>query len=128
MRFALVEINSGGSSESCSWYENPSEATPCRFESGPGHHPKLIKEEKLTVPEMHSPNLTPEELLTTTRAVRKRLDLERGVDIDIIKECIGVATQAPTGGNTQGWSFVVVADAGAASGARRIVPPGLEDL
>ena len=46
------------SSESCSWYENPSEETPCRFESGPGHH----------------------------------------------------ALQAPTGGNTQGWHFVVVQD------------------
>jgi len=44
MRFALVAIDSGArSSESCSWYENPSEATLCRFESGPGHHPKLIK-------------------------------------------------------------------------------------
>ncbi|HJP39072.1 MAG: nitroreductase family protein [Gammaproteobacteria bacterium] len=61
---------------------------------------------------MHSPDLTSDELLTTTRAVRKRLDLERGIDIDVIKECIGVATQSPTGGNTQGWHFVVVADAG----------------
>ncbi len=57
-------------------------------------------------------NLTPDQLLTTTRAVRKRLDLERTVDIDTLKECITVATQAPTGGNTQGWHFVVVMDAG----------------
>jgi nitroreductase len=56
-------------------------------------------------------NLTPDELLTTTRAVRKRLDLERSVDLDVIKECLGIATQAPTGGNTQGWHFVVVMDA-----------------
>ncbi len=56
-------------------------------------------------------NLTPDELLTTTRAVRKRLDLNRPVDIDAIKECITVAIQAPTGGNTQGWHFVVVMDA-----------------
>jgi len=61
---------------------------------------------------MNPQNLTPDELLTTTRAVRKRLDLERTVAIDIIKECIAVATQAPTGGNTQGWHFVVVMDAG----------------
>jgi len=60
---------------------------------------------------MNLQNLTPDELLTTTRAVRKRLDLERPVGIDIIKECITVATQAPTGGNTQGWHFVVVMDA-----------------
>jgi len=57
-------------------------------------------------------DLTPDELLTTTRAVRKRLDLERAVDVDVIRECIAVATQAPTGGNTQGWHFVVVMDAG----------------
>jgi len=61
---------------------------------------------------MNPRNLTPDELLTTTRAVRKRLDLERVVELDTIKECITVATQAPTGGNTQGWHFVVVMDAG----------------
>ena len=62
--------------------------------------------------DMNPRNLTPDELLTTTRAVRKRLDLERVVELDTIKECITVATQAPTGGNTQGWHFVVVMDAG----------------
>jgi len=56
--------------------------------------------------------LTPDELLTTTRAVRKRLDLERAVDIGIIRECMTIAMQAPTGGNTQGWHFVVVMDSG----------------
>jgi len=55
-------------------------------------------------------NLTADELLTTTRAVRKRLDLDRPVDITLIKECIDIAIQAPTGGNTQGWQFVVVMD------------------
>jgi len=64
------------------------------------------------VSDMNPRNLTPDELLTTTRAVRKRLDLERVVELDTIKECITVATQAPTGGNTQGWHFVVVMDAG----------------
>lgn len=54
--------------------------------------------------------LTVEELLTTTRAVRKRLDLERSVPIEVITECIEIALQAPTGGNTQGWHFVVVQD------------------
>ena len=52
-----------------------------------------------------------DELLTTTRAVRKRLDLERPVPRELILECIGVAQQAPTGGNRQGWGFVVVTDA-----------------
>jgi nitroreductase len=56
-------------------------------------------------------DLTADEVLTTTRAVRKRLDLDRPVEIALIKECIEIALQAPTGGNTQGWQFVVVSDA-----------------
>ncbi len=60
---------------------------------------------------MNAQNLTPDELLTTTRAVRKRLDLERPVEMELIKECLTIATQGPTGGNTQGWHFVVVMDA-----------------
>jgi len=55
-------------------------------------------------------DLTVDEVLTTTRAVRKRLDFERPVDVELIKECIEIALQAPTGGNTQGWNFVVVTD------------------
>ncbi len=61
---------------------------------------------------MNPLNLTPDELLTTTRAVRKRLDLERAVDVGLIKECVAIATQAPTGGNTQGWHFLAVVDQG----------------
>ena len=53
-----------------------------------------------------------DRLLTTTRAVRRRLDLDRPVDRALVLECIGVAQQAPTGGNSQGWAFVVVTDAG----------------
>ena len=54
--------------------------------------------------------LTPDQLLSTTRSVRKRLDLERPVDLAVIRECIDVATQAPTGGNNQGWHWLVVTD------------------
>jgi nitroreductase len=54
--------------------------------------------------------LDPDELLTTTRSVRKRLDLTRPVDPALLRECIGIATQAPTGGNNQGWHFVVITD------------------
>jgi nitroreductase len=57
-------------------------------------------------------NLNTDELLTTTRAVRKRLDLERPVSADVIRDCVEIALQAPTGGNTQGWHFVVVMDSG----------------
>jgi nitroreductase len=51
-------------------------------------------------------------LLTTTRAVRRRLDLERAVSRELVLECVAVAQQAPTGGNRQGWGFVVVTDEG----------------
>jgi nitroreductase len=51
-----------------------------------------------------------DHLLTTTRAVRKRLDLETPVPRELIAECLNVAIQAPTGGNTQRWRFVVVDD------------------
>jgi nitroreductase len=55
--------------------------------------------------------MTPDELLTTTRAVRKRLDLTRPVPHDLLLECVEVALQAPTGSNRQGWHFVFVEDA-----------------
>ena len=54
--------------------------------------------------------LTAEEVLTTTRSVRKRLDLERPVSRETIMECIEIAHQAPTGSNNQGWSWVVIDD------------------
>jgi len=48
-----------------------------------------------------------DRLLTTTRAVRRRLDLDRSVDPALIEECLRLALQAPNGGNQQGWHFVV---------------------
>lgn len=51
-----------------------------------------------------------DKLLTTTRAVRKRLDLERPVDTQVILDCIDLAQQAPTGGNRQRWRWIVVTD------------------
>ena len=53
-----------------------------------------------------------EEILSTTRAVRRRLDFERPVPRDLILECLQVAVQAPTGGNRQQWQWVVVTDQG----------------
>jgi len=50
-------------------------------------------------------------LLSTTRAVRKRLDLEREVPDDVLLECLQLAVQAPTGSNQQGWRWMVVRDA-----------------
>ncbi len=54
--------------------------------------------------------LTPDELLTTTRSVRRRLDLSRPVDLAVVRECIEVALQAPNGGNSQRWHWLVVTD------------------
>lgn len=57
-----------------------------------------------------SMNLTPDEVLTTTRAVRKRLDYDRPVEPELIKECLTIALQAPSGSNRQAWQFVVIGD------------------
>ena len=55
--------------------------------------------------------LTPDELLSTTRAVRKRLDLTRPVEREVLEECLELAQQAPTASYSQNWHFVVVTDA-----------------
>jgi nitroreductase len=56
-------------------------------------------------------NLSADEVLTTTRSVRKRLDLDRPVERSVVEECLEIALQAPTGSNSQGWHWVVVEDA-----------------
>jgi nitroreductase len=55
-------------------------------------------------------NLTADEVLTTTRSVRKRLDLTRPVERSVIEECLKIAQQAPSASNRQHWHFVVVTD------------------
>lgn len=55
-------------------------------------------------------DLSNDELLSTTRAVRKRLDFDRPLSMDVIKECMELAVQAPTGSNSQAWQFVFVTD------------------
>ena len=55
-------------------------------------------------------NTTVEKLLTTTRSVRKRLDLTREVPLDLVKTCLQLAIQAPTGSNSQQWRFVLVTE------------------
>ena len=54
--------------------------------------------------------LTPDELLSTTRAVRRRLDLSRPVPLAVIREALEVALQAPSGGNRQRWHWIVVTE------------------
>jgi nitroreductase len=53
---------------------------------------------------------TVDHLLTTTRAVRKRLDLTRPVPREVVLECLRLAIQAPTGSNAQRWRWLVVTD------------------
>lgn len=54
--------------------------------------------------------LSADEVLTTTRAVRKRIDFDRPVERDVIEACVDIAQQAPTGSNTQGWRWVFVTE------------------
>jgi len=54
---------------------------------------------------------TVDRLLSTTRAVRRRLDLTRDVEPDVIRECVALSQQTPTGQNIQNWRWVVVTDA-----------------
>jgi nitroreductase len=71
-----------------------------------------------------------DRLLTTTRAVRRRLDLARPVARAVVLDCLRVATQAPSGGNTQPWRWLVVDDpdlrAGLADLYRRAYAPYIE--
>jgi nitroreductase len=55
--------------------------------------------------------LDPDQLLSTTRAVRKRLDFDRAVPDTLIRECVAMALQAPSGSNVVTMRFVVVTDA-----------------
>lgn len=55
-------------------------------------------------------NLSADEVLTTTRAVRKRMDFARPLALSTIEECLEIALQAPTGSNGQQWEWVVVTD------------------
>jgi nitroreductase len=55
-------------------------------------------------------NLSADEVLATTRSVRKRLDFDRPVERSVVEECLDLALQAPTGSNSQGWHWVFVED------------------
>ena len=55
--------------------------------------------------------LSADEVLTTTRSVRKRLDLTRAVPRDVLIECIDIAHQSPTGSNSMRWRWMIIEDA-----------------
>ena len=72
--------------------------------------------------------LTSDELLTTTRAVRKRLDISRTVERSVVEECLQIALQAPNGSNRQTWNWVVVDDAETRAAMADIWRRGAADL
>ena len=56
-------------------------------------------------------DLSADDVLTTTRAVRKRLDFSRPVDDELVRQCVATAMQGPSGSNHLTMQFVVVKDA-----------------
>ncbi|MBK9179140.1 MAG: nitroreductase family protein [Acidimicrobiales bacterium] len=69
---------------------------------------------------------TADHLLTTTRAVRRRLDLTRPVPRPLVLECLRAAIQAPTGGNVQRWRWLVVDDPDLKAGLARVYRKAFE--
>lgn len=51
-----------------------------------------------------------DRVATTTRSVRKRLDLTRPVPRQLLSECLEVALQAPSASNRQPWHFLFLDD------------------
>jgi nitroreductase len=71
--------------------------------------------------------LTPDELLTTTRTVRKRLDFEKPVPREVVEQCLAVALQAPNGGNLNTWRWLAVDDRATIGELARLYNQGLDD-
>lgn len=76
---------------------------------------------------MSRPTLTNEELLTTTRAVRKRLDFDRPVARETIEECLRIAVQAPNGGNMNTWRWIVIDDPALVAKTADLYRGGMDD-
>jgi nitroreductase len=72
--------------------------------------------------------LNSDEVLTTTRSVRKRRDLTRPVPRSLIGECLEIAFQAPNGSNQNTWQWVVVDDPQLMAGVARIYDASLADF
>jgi nitroreductase len=69
-----------------------------------------------------------DELLTTTRSVRRRLDFTRPVEPSVIQQCLELAVQAPTGGDTARYHFVVVTDAVKRGELAKLYSRGLAEI
>ena len=68
-----------------------------------------------------------DEVLTTTRAVRRRLDLDRAVERAVVEECLRLALQAPNGSNGQDWSWVLVDDPATKGALAELYRQGMRD-
>jgi nitroreductase len=73
---------------------------------GPAHVPVTLVNRMPDTPSV----LSFDEVLTTTRAVRRRLDFHRPVGRAVVEECLQIAFQAPNGANDQSWGWVLVDD------------------
>ncbi len=71
-------------------------------------------------------NLSVDEVLSTTRAVRKRLDFDKPVEPEVIKECLEAALQSPTGSNSQSWQWLVVTDSDQRAALAKLYQQGWE--
>jgi nitroreductase len=71
---------------------------------------------------------TVDELLTTTRSVRRRLDLQRPVSREVVLDCLRLALQAPNAGNAQNWAWIVVTDPGKRQALAEIYRRGTEKM
>lgn len=71
--------------------------------------------------------LTPDEVLTTTRAVRRRLDRDRPVPRAVVEECLEIALQAPNGSNLNTWRWIAVDDRALVAKMAAIYNGGLDD-
>ena len=80
------------------------------FEADRSRHEADTGADGSTPSEDYHLGLGADEVLTTTRAVRKRLDLRRPVPRELVVECVRIATQAPSGRNRQRWDFVLIDD------------------
>lgn len=67
-----------------------------------------------------------DKLLTTTRSIRKRLDLTRPVPLELIEECLEVALQSPSATNTQKWRFMVIRDTKKRAGVAKLYKQAFE--
>ena len=71
--------------------------------------------------------LTPDQLLTTTKAVRRRLDFDRPVAREVVEDCLRLAFNAPNGSNQQVWGWVLVDDATTRAKMADLYRAGLDD-